>query len=305
MKLETLQSCDLCHSDHIASYDAESNICRCCSCGYIFDNPRPTMEEIERFYSTPGRYDSWVDNERARDWMWKKRVRKMAKARTPGSLLDVGTGIGQFLHHARPYYSSVHGTEVSSVAIDIAMRKYGLRVSRGEIQSLELPDAPFDNISLFHVLEHVPSPKSVIERCWELMSDGGTLVLAVPNDLQPVRNWLKLLLKRLGSRRFKPYGRSGLPKIALDGSLEQVHLSHFTHSVLRRLLESSGFRVVQEGIDPFYSANGLKRLIINVYYGICSFVWSALRLDLYTAIWIVGKKVAPRSSVDISDAKGG
>ena len=100
MNQDILRSCDLCGSNQIMVLDAESNICKCGACGYVFDNPRPTTEEVAIFYSKPGKYDLWVREEEARDLLWTRRLRKMEKTKKSGSLLDVGTGAGQFLHHA-------------------------------------------------------------------------------------------------------------------------------------------------------------------------------------------------------------
>ncbi len=173
MELETLRCCSLCGGAELVVLDAASNICGCALCGYVFDNPRPTTEAINAFYSEPAKYDSWLRDEKARDALWKRRLRKLARTRKPGTLLDVGTGIGQFLHHARVAYSRVYGTEVSDSAIAVAAEKYGLSVIKGQIEHLHLGGAPFDNITLFHVLEHVPNPRSVIERCRVLLTEGG------------------------------------------------------------------------------------------------------------------------------------
>ena len=100
MELETLDSCNLCNSKQIQSIDPDNNICKCQYCGYIFNNPRPTSDEISSFYSKPNQYDLWLSDEQARDSLWKRRLKKMRKSRKTGTLLDIGTGIGQFLQQA-------------------------------------------------------------------------------------------------------------------------------------------------------------------------------------------------------------
>jgi 2-polyprenyl-3-methyl-5-hydroxy-6-metoxy-1,4-benzoquinol methylase len=290
MEIETLQSCDLCGSDRIQTVDACCNLCSCRSCGYVFDNPRPTANEITAFYSKPTKYAPWIKEESARDSLWKRRLKKMSKTRRSGSLLDVGTGIGQFLHHARNFYSRVYGTEVSRSAIDVARRRYNLDIFNGDIESVALPDMQFDNITIFHVLEHVPSPRSVIERSRTLLRDGGVLVLAVPNDLLSIRNRLKVFLKRMGAKKYGHLGKLGLPRITLDGSLEEIHLSHFTPDVLQRLLEACGFRTLENGLDRYYVAVGLQKLKEDLYYAVCSLLKVLLRVNVYDTIWIAAAK---------------
>src|SRR6266478_9382276 len=110
---ESLSRCSLCDSERIDAVDAEYNLCRCPACGYVFDNPRPTLEALVRFYSKPRKYDSWLEVEGLRNGLWKRRLRKLLKHAGRGNLLDVGTGTGQFLNVAKPYFDHVTGTEVS------------------------------------------------------------------------------------------------------------------------------------------------------------------------------------------------
>ncbi len=290
MELETLHTCNLCASERIRVLDADSNICGCETCGYVFDNPRPTAPEIMSFYSQPTKYDPWLVEERARDTLWKRRLKKMGRTRKPGSLLDVGTGIGQFLHHAKAFYSDVHGTEVSESAVRIAREKYNLDVTRGEIGSIQFGVASFDNITVFHVLEHVPDPKSVIERCRSLLSSDGILVIAVPNDILCLRRRAGRFLKRAGVRRVGTADGVGLPRITLDGSVSEIHLSHFTPAVLQRLLEASGFAILQKDLDPYYVATGMKSVVHGLFYRFCCLLKVITGRNLYDTIWLVARK---------------
>jgi len=290
MDPEVLCSCDLCDSDRIDKIDAESNICRCLSCGYVFDNPRPTAKDVAAYYSKPTKYDSWVLEEGARDRLWKRRLGMMKKTRKPGSLLDVGTGIGQFLYHAKFHYSPVYGTEVSESAVEIAKEKYGLSVRHGDIMQLDFAEAPFDNITLFHVLEHVPSPRALIQRCREVLGPKGILVVAVPNDLHCLRAKVKILLKKLGLEKYKHLGKLGLAPITLDGKVQEIHVSHFTSDVLRRFLEKSGFSILEDGIDPYYAASGMSKLIQDMEHLVYHGILLVGGIHLNPALWIVGRR---------------
>ena len=118
--LEVVLSCNVCQSDRIQSVDPEFRFCRCDSCSYVFDSPRPSAQAVAVFYSQPEKYDSWLKAERSRDALWRRRLKKTLRHRSRGNLLDVGAGIGQFLHHARDRFTQVAGTEVSASAIRIA-----------------------------------------------------------------------------------------------------------------------------------------------------------------------------------------
>jgi SAM-dependent methyltransferase len=287
---ETLHACPLCGADRISMLDASASICECQSCGYVFDNPRPTIEGLVAFYSQPTKYDSWLSEEEPRDVLWKRRLKLLLPFRKPGSLLDVGAGIGQFLEIARPYFTEVCGTEVSESAIDIAHRKYGLGLMRGEIQSLDFGATRFDNITLFHVLEHVPDPKSVIEKCALLLKDDGILAIAVPNDLNSAKLKVKRLLGSIGVRKFRKLGKSGLQRLVLDGSIPEIHLSHFRPEVLRRLVERCGFSVIRDSLDPYYVSRGSAKWKHAGFYNSCKVLRTILGINVYDTILLVARR---------------
>jgi 2-polyprenyl-3-methyl-5-hydroxy-6-metoxy-1,4-benzoquinol methylase len=290
METQLLQQCKICDSDSLGLLDAESNIARCRTCGYVFDNPQPTLQELISFYSLPGKYDSWLDELGPRDRLWKRRLKKLKSTRKPGSLLDVGTGIGQFLSLARTSYTEVYGTEVSATAVAIAKEKYGLDLFHGTIEELAHHDKAFDNITLFHVLEHVPDPKAMLETCYSLLADGGYMVVAVPNEVISLR-----ALKRWVFGKFKKprgVGVLGLPRLTLDGSIHEIHLSHFTPSVLHRLLQTTGFSVVVDTLDPYYVRTGLRRVKADFYYFSCLLFRYLFGLNVYDAILVMARKEA-------------
>ena len=292
MENELLHQCSLCGSKLLDVLDQECNIARCRACGYVFDNPRPSLEALIRFYSQPGKYDSWLEESAARDRLWKRRLKVLRSTRKPGTLLDVGTGIGQFLWVARDSYSSVQGTEVSSVAIAIAKEKYGLDLLQGTIDDFVGQGRAYDNITVFHVLEHVPDPKGLLQACHSLLAPGGVLVVAVPNELNSLRARVVRFLVRLKLKDPKGRGRMGLPRIRLDGSIHEVHLSHFTPGVLQKLLETTGFSVVSSTLDPYEVNTGRRGLVSGVLYYLYLTIRRLTGANLHGAMLLIGRKTA-------------
>jgi SAM-dependent methyltransferase len=297
MKTETLDRCNVCSSKSILTIDDTIYLCQCSECGYTFDSPRPTSEAIAEFYSKPTQYDDWIAELADRDGLWLRRIEKLKATKKEGTVLDVGAGIGQFLHHAKSHYQNVFGTEVSSSAIGNAKTKYGIDLMQGSIETIDFGSQKFDNITMFHVLEHVHDPKFVVQKCYDLLTQDGIYVIAVPNDtkawrsnlvlLKILRNWIKGFKSNGLSTKIPRYGKWGLPKIVLDGSTQEIHLSHFTPEVLTRLLKSSGFEIVETSIDPYQVNNGP---INRTWYALHKWIHSKTGKNNYETIWIVAKK---------------
>ena len=255
--LVEIPACQLCRSTELETLDAETCLRACTACGFVFDSPRPSPEAIAEFYSREGQYDGWLAAEPSRDRLWQRRLRIVLRHKRSGRLLDAGAGIGQFLDHARPYFAEVTGTEVSRSAIAVAQRQFGLRLHSGSLETVNADALGlFDVITLFHVLEHVPDPDKALDCARELLSPGGVLVLAVPNDLDAAKQRIKAWLGRRGVERYRRLGSLVLPRLVLDGSTDEIHVSHFRVPVLRKALAARGFRTVAEMPDPYKVSSG-------------------------------------------------
>ncbi len=236
---ETLVACDLCGGRDFQVRDAETKVVECMRCGYRFVNPRPSQAEISRAYSTPQQYDLWLAQDAGRQVTWRKRWNLVKRYAEGTRLLDVGAGIGTFLAAAKRDGWDVTGTEISTSAIELARQRYDLQLIHGQLEDLPL-GREFDVVTLWHVLEHVPSPSRTLERAKALLRSGGLLVVAVPNDSNA--RWR---FQRWKNGTYAPYE-------VLEAGRE-IHLSNFTVAVLRKALESRGFRIVRMTVDDHYA----------------------------------------------------
>jgi SAM-dependent methyltransferase len=287
-----IKTCKLCNSGQLKRLDDSCNICKCSSCGYIFDNPRPSFEKIHEYYSKPGKYDGWLEDLRPREKLWKRRLNLMRKWKKPGSLLDVGTGIGQFLDIGRNDFTETCGTEISDSAIHIAKERFGLDIFQGSIENIDFSKRKFDNITIFHVLEHVDDPRAVIRKCRDLLNEGGMLFIAVPNDIQSIKAKGNEMARKLGIYRSSLKGVYGLPRLTLDGSVGEIHLSHFTPDVLKSMLERERFRVLESSLDPYFVGTGVRHIVREIYYLSHRVIFRITGLNLYNTIWIVAQKLS-------------
>ena len=236
--------CDVCDGTDLRKCDPIADVVECAECGYRFVSPRPRQVEIAEVYSDPNFYESWLAHEVGRAKMWRKRLRRLPRLAPGSRVLDVGAGIGTFLALARDQAGwTVAGSEISRSAVQLAWERHRLELMVGQFEELPVPAETFDLITLWHVLEHVPSPSRLLEACHRALVPGGWLVLAVPNDSSA--RWsmeqLKALLRRREPARYQRLARGS-----------EIHLSHFNQPILAQLLRQHGFRATRWSIDDHY-----------------------------------------------------
>lgn len=93
------------------------------------------------------------------------------------SLLDYGSGTGDFLKRANKDNWRVSGLEVNELARTVAQKK-GVKVYKNQA---DVSDQVFDVITLWHVLEHLNDPLAMMQWFSNHLTAEGVLIIAVPN----------------------------------------------------------------------------------------------------------------------------
>ena len=205
------------------------NLCSSCRC--LFLNPMPGQQEIAGFY--PAQY--WWNSSKAGALKKLESIyRKLALhdhvsfiARAAGKrkgldLLDVGCGSGTLLGVLKHRGFRPMGVDFSPEAARVAEQENGVRVLVGSLEQAAFPDRSFDVVTLFHVMEHVANPRSVLGEVSRILKRDGAVVLQVPN----IDSW------QFKAFRAKWYGLD-IPRHVIDYSKESV----------LTLLRDSGFAV--------------------------------------------------------------
>ncbi|MGQ9599811.1 MAG: class I SAM-dependent methyltransferase [Anaerolineae bacterium] len=159
---------------------------RCRQCGLIYLNPRPAPEEIGRYY--PAEYEPFTRQVLTGTWYGRltyrvaiaKRCRIASRGQSPGRLLDVGCGDGDFLLAMQRRGWEAVGVDISPVAVALARQK-GLDVFQGQLAEAGLPEDSFDLVTMWDVLEHLHDPGAELARIARLLRPGGRLVATFPN----------------------------------------------------------------------------------------------------------------------------
>ena len=234
---------------------------RCPVDGHVWLNPRPTIEDIAKVYTTYYTHDLASDRQSFLASL-KSRVEgvllntefgydsipsgqgsrligrlisllPMAKeivgskimwlnAQPNGELLDVGCGNGSFLAGMKKLGWNVSGVEPDANAAKIAMDRLAVSIAVGTLEKANFSDNSFDAITAHHVIEHMHDPIGFLRESLRLLKPGGKLVVTSPN----VASW--------GHRVFRMSWRElDVPR----------HLHIFSPQTIRICAEEVGFTV--------------------------------------------------------------
>lgn len=182
--------------------------------------PKPLTKSIG------GDYEDITDSER--------RFKSYRQFLTAKDICDFGCGAGSFLKLAKPVAKTVFGVELQQNYAD-DLNSIGISC-HSSLQSIE---QPLDLITLFHCLEHLPNPTSVLNSLrGNLKKDTeGILIIEVPHARD-------FLIENLKLRDF------------IDFTLWSQHLVLHTRESLRLLLADAGFKnIVIQGVQRYSLSN--------------------------------------------------
>jgi SAM-dependent methyltransferase len=237
-------SCPLCQStvsqvvyrglpDRMYSHPGETTtLIKCSNCQLIYQNPRPTLQEIGAYY--PENYEPYQDviADHRSSWLlikaynygYQKRMSAVTTWKKGGCLLDIGCASGGFLNYAQSSYRWVtKGVEISGTAAAYARDHNHLDVFSGTLEEANYPAGSFDAVTMWDVLEHVHDPLNTLTEIYRVLKPGGIVVSRVPNG---------------GSWDAHLFGEFWA---GLDAPR---HLFVFTHQSLSALVEKAGFNIL-------------------------------------------------------------
>lgn len=250
-------SCDLCGNAKTAFFmrlaDRHTGeiftLVKCEMCGLIFLDPRPNQDEISKYY--PENYECFFSDENqnskletwhlSRSNAWKLNYLRKNTIKS-GKLLDIGSGTGDFLKVCQDQKWEVTGIELVAKAAEIARKKHNLHIITGHFENVELPLGYYDVITLWDVLEHLPSPSKAFARIHQLLKNQGWAIFSIPN------------LSSFDRHLFGP---------AWIGWDVPRHFYSFSESHIETLAKNTGFRVIRK--DCITGAKGAFWLSVDLW----------------------------------------
>ncbi|MCI5137043.1 MAG: class I SAM-dependent methyltransferase [Candidatus Electrothrix sp. AR1] len=228
-------------------------VVKCCSCGLMRTNPRPTPDSIGFYY--PDDYGPYIGTQIRQKAATpsKSGIKKLLKLfkhifkfntshlppLKPGRLLEIGCASGSFLHQMANQGWQVQGIEFSEKAARAAAQQ-GYSVYTGSLESAPPPNESFDLIVGWMVLEHLHDPIGSLKKLREWANQDAWLVFSVPNA---------------GSLEFSLF-KNKWYALQLP-----THLYHFTPATIEKVLSAGGWK-----IEKIFHQRNLNNLIASTGY---------------------------------------
>lgn len=260
-------ACNLCGSgrqtlayempDHRFFPQEVFQVVECADCGLGFVNPRPTPQEIAKYYppeyfQSPGTqsFDRYLAKRFSREAAYIEEARNGA---SPGTLLDVGCANGEFPRFMAARGWQVEGAEVAPSAQPIT----DFPVYLGDFKNIPVDKPTYDVVTAWAVLEHVHDPMACFRKASQLVKKDGLFIFLVPNFRSITSRYLFW---------------EDIPR----------HLYFFSRSTVRTYLEKTGFALQKEdnrgNVYKASPANWLQFVLQTKLRG-KSFTWQDVPLS--------------------------
>jgi SAM-dependent methyltransferase len=217
---------------HRAQRGQEATIVRCRACHLVY--PRPFLLPSSNPYLEHERDAYFASQDRS-----VKREAGTLLARhaerllgRKGRLLELGCGRGDLLAAAAADGWVVRGIEWTAAFADGSL---GVEIEVASIETATSLGETHDVIYLAAILEHLYEPAACLRRVHDSLAPGGLVFIDVPNECG--------LWSRLGNMYMRLRGRDWV--VNLSPTFPPFHVVGFCPVSLRRLLESTGFEILE------------------------------------------------------------
>ena len=194
----SLNPCPLCGSREAEPIATEArdgsrlNSIACLGCALLRSDPIPSDSELRGFYESSYRMSyKGVCEPKPRHvarggYLAVARFRALSRyIRQTDRVLDIGSGGGEWLYLLKRKGVAATGLDPDPGYAAFARRELYVDILDGTVDDAEFAPQSFQVVTLFHVLEHLRDPLGALKKCLGWLSEGGYLVVEVPNLASP------------------------------------------------------------------------------------------------------------------------
>jgi SAM-dependent methyltransferase len=216
----------------------EYELAQCSDCAVVYLSPAPSDADLTKMYVDSAQFsdDTYTDEKRVtaiNSYMQSCLERILSQqgktAADSYKVLEVGAGLA-WMSRAAKQVSPSSVTVAQDVSPEAVARCAWVDTYiQGQVSDERLKNhAPYDVISLTHVIEHLVDPVSAMHSCAKLLAKDGIVFITAPH--RPT-GW------REGTRNIRPWR---------EGSYTHVpaHIQYFSEASMQKLAEQCGLRVV-------------------------------------------------------------
>ncbi|MCY7291094.1 MAG: class I SAM-dependent methyltransferase [Ferruginibacter sp.] len=291
------KTCPVCKSENIRELFAAEDytvshekfsVSECLNCTHLFTQNIPAQNEMGKYYASEN-YISHSDTQtgiinrlyhlvRKKTLNGKLQLIQKETNKKTGNILDIGCGTGAFLNAMNIAGWESTGLEPDETARKKAQDLYNI-YPQPSAEIFNLPPNRYDAITMWHVLEHVHELHEYVEQLKNLITEKGSIFIAVPNYT---------------SHDAQHYGNAWA---AFD---VPRHLYHFSPASMKKLVEQHGLtikKIKPMWFDSFYVSmlsekykNGKGNLLSAFFTGFISNIKTMKNKEKCSSlIYVVGK----------------
>jgi len=218
--------CNICLSNKSISIHEDMNGHRyviCIECGHVYQTSR---REAPYYHTLPyeSQWGSYLEHSKSR----ANYIADFCKGyiENTNKLVDIGSGPGGTMKYLKEKFPSLEVQGITSLSDkNIMVEKFKMKYGDFEQEvNLFVPDCDF--AIMCHVMEHFINPSLALNKLNRLLKDGGLVYIEVPSFY-----WAEVR----SNPQFCP-----------------VHLSYFSVSKLKYLLQQNGFNVIKIHESKFW-----------------------------------------------------
>ena len=249
-----------------------------CGCGaLLYLSPAPTASDLRAMYVDENQFgDEYTDPERVRRILgyMGEALERLATLRgwsadRPLRILEIGAGLAWMCRAAK-----ARNPRCRTVAQDVSPEAAQRCPWVDDYVQADLADpridssAPYDVISLTHVIEHLIDPVAMLQRCRTLLADEGVVFVTAPfrprgweDDAPDLATWRAYSYNHVPAH-VQYFSEASLQRLCATAGMQLVHWSHAHDG-------GQAFEAWIACEQPAPARRWLARILSNQYVSMC------------------------------------